>query len=161
MSLPFFLSLTKSRIDHTLPILRYALDKSFGTGSIPKFKPTSPTDRRQSTRNRGKKSPEKPLFALLSYASIDYHEVRTLSRTKNCELCGSDFECKGLLGCWCRSVDILLEQRGELSKRASDCICPNCLAGYKDRESHRSEEHTSELQSPCNLVCRLLLEKKK
>src|ERR1039457_7548695 len=26
--------------------------------------------------------------------------------------------------------------------------------------SHRSEEHTSELQSPCNLVCRLLLEKK-
>src|SRR2546426_6747116 len=28
-------------------------------------------------------------------------------------------------------------------------------------ESMRSEEHTSELQSPCNLVCRLLLEKKK
>src|SRR2546426_6226156 len=26
---------------------------------------------------------------------------------------------------------------------------------------YRSEEHTSELQSPCNLVCRLLLEKKK
>src|SRR5256885_3145424 len=33
------------------------------------------------------------------------------------------------------------------------------------RDTHprrrRSEEHTSELQSPCNLVCRLLLEKKK
>src|SRR2546426_3018630 len=29
------------------------------------------------------------------------------------------------------------------------------------RASRRSEEHTSELQSPCNLVCRLLLEKKK
>src|SRR5256885_13129048 len=29
------------------------------------------------------------------------------------------------------------------------------------RLSPRSEEHTSELQSPCNLVCRLLLEKKK
>src|SRR5256885_7863943 len=28
------------------------------------------------------------------------------------------------------------------------------------RRQHRSEEHTSELQSPCNLVCRLLLEKK-
>src|SRR5688500_19801040 len=27
--------------------------------------------------------------------------------------------------------------------------------------AYRSEEHTSELQSPCNLVCRLLLEKKK
>src|SRR2546426_5106064 len=31
------------------------------------------------------------------------------------------------------------------------------LFGYEKR----SEEHTSELQSPCNLVCRLLLEKKK
>src|SRR5256885_12198295 len=29
------------------------------------------------------------------------------------------------------------------------------------RGLRRSEEHTSELQSPCNLVCRLLLEKKK
>src|SRR5256885_11826127 len=28
-------------------------------------------------------------------------------------------------------------------------------------QEQRSEEHTSELQSPCNLVCRLLLEKKK
>src|SRR2546426_9495341 len=28
-------------------------------------------------------------------------------------------------------------------------------------DEQRSEEHTSELQSPCNLVCRLLLEKKK
>src|SRR2546426_12141461 len=30
-----------------------------------------------------------------------------------------------------------------------------------ERVDGRSEEHTSELQSPCNLVCRLLLEKKK
>src|SRR2546426_8568014 len=36
-------------------------------------------------------------------------------------------------------------------------------SNYLDPEDykHRSEEHTSELQSPCNLVCRLLLEKKK
>src|ERR1039457_2955008 len=33
-----------------------------------------------------------------------------------------------------------------------------CLPGRF--QSNRSEEHTSELQSPCNLVCRLLLEKK-
>src|SRR5205807_3658635 len=32
---------------------------------------------------------------------------------------------------------------------------------YKRVAEARSEEHTSELQSPCNLVCRLLLEKKK
>src|SRR2546426_4099164 len=31
----------------------------------------------------------------------------------------------------------------------------------RDVQPRRSEEHTSELQSPCNLVCRLLLEKKK
>src|SRR5205807_9675412 len=30
----------------------------------------------------------------------------------------------------------------------------------RSSETSRSEEHTSELQSPCNLVCRLLLEKK-
>src|SRR5256885_9572865 len=33
--------------------------------------------------------------------------------------------------------------------------------GARVRRHGRSEEHTSELQSPCNLVCRLLLEKKK
>src|SRR2546426_6641336 len=33
--------------------------------------------------------------------------------------------------------------------------------GWRRRGTWRSEEHTSELQSPCNLVCRLLLEKKK
>src|SRR5256885_12167583 len=39
-----------------------------------------------------------------------------------------------------------------------DVACAN-LAERNQRR--RSEEHTSELQSPCNLVCRLLLEKKK
>src|SRR5688500_19801567 len=34
-------------------------------------------------------------------------------------------------------------------------------AGIMAVKPLRSEEHTSELQSPCNLVCRLLLEKKK
>src|SRR5256885_11169391 len=33
--------------------------------------------------------------------------------------------------------------------------------GHADPRQLRSEEHTSELQSPCNLVCRLLLEKNK
>src|SRR5256885_7420246 len=34
------------------------------------------------------------------------------------------------------------------------------IASRISSQSSRSEEHTSELQSPCNLVCRLLLEKK-
>src|SRR2546426_9070034 len=44
----------------------------------------------------------------------------------------------------------------ELGWLASTC----CNASARHPNS-RSEEHTSELQSPCNLVCRLLLEKKK
>src|SRR5688500_20189463 len=38
---------------------------------------------------------------------------------------------------------------------------PRRLRGRGSAPRVRSEEHTSELQSPCNLVCRLLLEKKK
>src|SRR5688500_19574768 len=41
--------------------------------------------------------------------------------------------------------------------RTSRVACAAHVLGLK----MRSEEHTSELQSPCNLVCRLLLEKKK
>src|SRR5256885_4642293 len=41
--------------------------------------------------------------------------------------------------------------------RARPMDRPHCMP----RKAGRSEEHTSELQSPCNLVCRLLLEKKK
>src|SRR3989454_7037194 len=44
--------------------------------------------------------------------------------------------------------------------RAVARTMPKFSAAAK-RCSTRSEEHTSELQSPCNLVCRLLLEKKK
>src|SRR5256885_7299834 len=38
---------------------------------------------------------------------------------------------------------------------------PDTRAAPHTPPEPRSEEHTSELQSPCNLVCRLLLEKKK
>src|SRR2546426_6347804 len=38
---------------------------------------------------------------------------------------------------------------------------PSLTGLWWGRVALRSEEHTSELQSPCNLVCRLLLEKKK
>src|SRR5260370_23910112 len=49
--------------------------------------------------------------------------------------------------------------------RASSITCSSttasgCAVGWTSRET-RSEEHTSELQSHLNLVCRLLLEKKK
>src|SRR5688572_31666736 len=57
----------------------------------------------------------------------------------------------------------------ELSGRAIECLVPEQFrrshVGHRQRfgavpQTRRSEEHTSELQSQSNLVCRLLLEKK-
>src|SRR5688500_19702876 len=42
----------------------------------------------------------------------------------------------------------------------ASCNILNLSLGPVDLNLLRSEEHTSELQSPCNIVCRLLLEKK-
>src|SRR5256885_6752795 len=70
-----------------------------------------------------------------------------------------------------RSVPIMRTSRADLQ----DFIAWRVHAGARPRSTARqlssfrrffryfmrSEEHTSELQSPCNLVCRLLLEKKK
>src|SRR2546426_7588862 len=47
------------------------------------------------------------------------------------------------------------------SSRCATGASRACAAIPRTRRAARSEEHTSELQSPCNLVCRLLLEKKK
>src|SRR5256885_8722661 len=50
--------------------------------------------------------------------------------------------------------------RGNRCQREVSGVGTRCAAHHHTR-IERSEEHTSELQSPCNLVCRLLLEKKK
>src|SRR2546426_7746145 len=53
---------------------------------------------------------------------------------------------------------------GQTSGHPGKVGCPGSQAGrlgLPGCRDIRSEEHTSELQSPCNLVCRLLLEKKK
>src|SRR5205807_10669548 len=51
-------------------------------------------------------------------------------------------------------VRFLTAEHQRISSRRGDVLQPAL-------SNPRSEEHTSELQSPCNLVCRLLLEKKK
>src|SRR5256885_13137517 len=48
-----------------------------------------------------------------------------------------------------------------LARNGCQVIVPKTQKCCGALHVHRSEEHTSELQSPCNLVCRLLLEKKK
>src|SRR2546426_2985625 len=45
--------------------------------------------------------------------------------------------------------------------RFQQALCKPASSFSRSYATRRSEEHTSELQSPCNLVCRLLLEKKK
>src|SRR5438046_5634388 len=52
---------------------------------------------------------------------------------------------------------VILTRRRLSSREKGPSRCP----GKIERERARSEEHTSELQSLTNLVCRLLLEKKK
>src|SRR2546427_8684852 len=69
-----------------------------------------------------------------------------------------------------RSVDeqgVGLSVQGETVALAKLCVCVAVTSSHTLYESNirsrstRSEEHTSELQSQSNLVCRLLLEKKK
>src|SRR5207244_10636354 len=73
---------------------------------------------------------------------------------------------------------VIVERNGELKTYSGDIVVVSCGAinsaalllrsasdkhpnGLANRSDVRSEEHTSELQSPDHLVCRLLLEKKK
>src|SRR5258708_29896957 len=52
-------------------------------------------------------------------------------------------------------------RRGTTSRTCSGSSPPATAASLPTTRCQRSEEHTSELQSPDHLVCRLLLEKKK
>src|SRR5256885_7019142 len=70
-----------------------------------------------------------------------------------------------------RHLQVRKNQVIDILRHHSQCgfpaFCRFCLEAedfqliQKQQSVDRSEEHTSELQSPCNLVCRLLLEKKK
>src|SRR5256885_3644884 len=96
--------------------------------------------------------------------TLPYGETRSppCSRPRECPGCPSDIPSSKR----CRS-----DRRGR-------SLCAPIFRGFDRQSLHRrkqsvhpsvddgrfgqrSEEHTSELQSPCNLVCRLLLEKKK
>src|SRR2546426_4470479 len=71
-----------------------------------------------------------------------------------------------LQGDWSSDVCSSDLQRWRSSTSYPATSWPDCSVTCRRRlrastMRRRSEEHTSELQSPCNLVCRLLLEKKK
>src|SRR2546426_8291378 len=57
--------------------------------------------------------------------------------------------------------DLAANVRFRLVRAEGKAAAHELTDGEQRNRRARSEEHTSELQSPCNLVCRLLLEKKK
>src|SRR5215467_3116391 len=84
--------------------------------------------------------------------------VRKLRGTSRA-LCRVRLDVAGMPG-----VELVVDQRMQHDFRfvAGHGRFPSASqAARNNARARRSEEHTSELQSPCNLVCRLLLEKKK
>src|SRR5438874_5222494 len=67
-------------------------------------------------------------------------------------------------GLLCATGDLVADFRNEFARtfiRTVDQVTGDQVKGILEDPLHRSEEHTSELQSRRDLVCRLLLEKKK
>src|SRR5256885_6136383 len=83
-----------------------------------------------------------PRSTLFPYTTLFRSETRNLGRQMGTTPAG---------GCIGRALRRVRHAGGSSSGYRILCL----------RHRVRSEEHTSELQSPCNLVCRLLLEKKK
>src|SRR2546430_12367256 len=67
-----------------------------------------------------------------------------------------------ILGCCANRLASCRRYTGRRTRRCGrrSCLPPACPIPIRPSRSVRSEEHTSELQSQSNLVCRLLLEKK-
>src|SRR5256885_16377832 len=85
------------------------------------------------------------------YQAVDVAARPTVTITAN-DTCGPNSMVIGISGMvspYAEVLAIMLTPSGTLSWSVQNGVC-----------GPRSEEHTSELQSPCNLVCRLLLEKK-
>src|SRR5437762_10447178 len=58
-----------------------------------------------------------------------------------------------------KGASVIVAEREEKHSRATCLVVENARNALADLSATRSEEHTSELQSPMYLVCRLLLEK--
>jgi iron complex transport system permease protein len=55
---------------------------------------------------------------------------------KSCSLCDARFGCaRGRPGCWCEGVRLQAEALAEVRRLATDCVCPECLAGFASREA--------------------------
>src|SRR5256885_8786139 len=92
-----------------------------------------------------RRPPRSTLFPYTTLFRSEWHLPNRMGRTTQAGVEGAD-----------TGLQAVQHSFGNL--RPLDEMLGDLLDGTVHR---RSEEHTSELQSPCNLVCRLLLEKKK
>src|SRR5256885_4416580 len=97
-----------------------------------------------------------PRSTLFPYTTLFRSEEQTKTPRRACPARGLEEEAVAA-DPQRRSLELLREEHRDPAIGESDTPCRGGSVG----ERRRSEEHTSELQSPCNLVCRLLLEKKK
>src|SRR2546426_3590127 len=93
-------------------------------------------------------SPRQLFYILGGYSRLDFEKTAPYRFT--------DDAVHGAIG-----DRLFLGDRAALRLEVRAIYAPNTGFARALWAGHRSEEHTSELQSPCNLVCRLLLEKKK
>src|SRR5207244_8693337 len=108
--------------------------------------------------------PSAPSHTLFSYNAAPLPEIFTLSLHDALPICRSALLCRGMKAASRVRVGIIGSQFEADIHAASFQIMPDeaeVVAVASPTPGNRSEEHTSELQSPDHLVCRLLLEKKK
>src|SRR3989454_8617450 len=95
--------------------------------------------------------------AVLRLVELEHVRVRAPATPRTERGVAHDHEQPGA-----RARPLLPAETVEILERAQAGVLHDVLrVVLAPRQVARSEEHTSELQSPCNLVCRLLLEKKK
>src|SRR5260370_11107620 len=108
-------------------------------------------------QSRKKRDIPHGLFQKCPGCSEVVHEIELVENLRVCPRCDYHFALSGQ-----ERIDNLLDPQSfvemDADLKSIDTLRFQGMATYKDR--HRSEEHTSELQSHLNLVCRLLLEKK-
>src|SRR6266850_8575067 len=110
-------------------------------------KPTMESARaslRESVGHRPKRLPRKGRIAVFSVSGEPSSSLRAGTRPSGWIFMYSGVRCSPL----------------DRSMRFASYFSPDSSSTMWEAMEH-AEEHTSELQSPCNLVCRLLLEKKK
>jgi hypothetical protein len=64
---------------------------------------------------------------------------------KKCSRCHSAFDCcNEMPGCWCESVKLTNEVLQNLEKEYSNCLCPQCLKAFENREEYVKQGNASE-----------------